>query len=127
MLNAASSASWEVNTSSLVQGKLQNPSVKSIATRVIADQSRINNELTELGKKKGLAISVQSKRQQVPGPNYDKNYLTLLEQVNQESIGRLQKEAQSGDDPDIKSFAAKILPSLRQHASLIKEATSKLK
>jgi len=35
---------------------------------------------------------------------------------------RFQKEAQSGDDPDIKSFAAKSLPILRQHASLIKEA-----
>lgn len=127
LLNAASSGSWEMKTSTSVESKLQNASVKNVATRLASDHARINNELVELGKKKGLAISVESKGQQIPGPNYDKNYLTLAEQDHQESIGRFQKEAQSGDDPDIKSFAAKSLSILRQHASLIKEAQGKVK
>ena|ERR1700719_16890 len=127
LLNVASTNTWEVKTGSSVESKLQNASVKNVATRLVSDHTRMNNELVQLGKKKGLDISVESKGQQIPGPNYDKNYLTLIEQDHHESINRFQKEAQSGDDPDIKAFATKSLPILHQHASLIKEAQGKVK
>lgn len=127
LLNAASSDTWEVKTSTSVESKLQNSSVKNLATRIASDHTRLNTELVQLGKKKGLDISVESKGQQIPGPNYDKNYLTLVAQDHQESISRFQKEAQSGDDPDIKAFAAKSVSMLRQHANSIKEAEGKVK
>lgn len=127
LLNAISSGTWEVKTGGSAEGKLQNSSTKSVASRLVSDHTRMNNELVQLGKKKGLDISVESKGQQIPGPNYDKNYLTLVEQDHQESISHFQKEAQSGDDPDIKAFAAKSLSMLRQHSSLIKQAQSKVK
>jgi len=127
LLYAASSNSWEVKTGTSVESKLQNSSAKSVAARLVSDHTRMNSELVELGKKKGLGISVESKGQQIPGPNYDKNYLTLVGQDQQESINRYQKEAQSADDKDVKAFAAKSLPILRQHASSIKEAEGKVK
>jgi putative membrane protein len=125
LMKAASSAAWEVKTGASVESKLQNSSVKNVAARLISDHTRMNNELVQLGKKKGLAISVESKGQQIPGPNYDKNYLTLLQQDHQETIALFQKEAQSGDDPEIKAWAKKMLPTLQQHAAAVKQAASK--
>jgi putative membrane protein len=125
LLKVASSCIWEVKTSTSVESKLQSSSVKNVATRIISDHTRMNNELVQLGKKKNLDISVASNGQQIPGPNFDKNYLTLLQQDHQETIALFQKETQSGDDPEIRAWAKKTLPTLQQDAAAVKQAASK--
>jgi putative membrane protein len=128
LVGAVSSGAWEVKTGTSVENKLQSAAAKNVATRLVSDNTRTNNELVALAKKKGLALAPENiKGQQVPGPNVDKNYLTLVEQDHRESIPLFQKEASSGNDPEIKAYAAKALPTLREHAALVKEAASKAK
>jgi len=127
LVKAVSDGGWEVKTSAMVEKKLQNPAVKDLAAKLAADHSKMNSELVALAKKKGLDIAPDSvKGQSIPGPNYDKNYLTLVEQDHQELLGVFQKEASSGQDPDINASAAKMLPSLRQHSASVKSTQAKL-
>jgi putative membrane protein len=126
--SAIALGAWDIKTGSAVESKLQNPAVKSLASRLVADYTKSNAELTELAKKKGLGISADTvKAQQIPGPDHDKNYLKLLSQDSQEQISTFQKEASSGDDPEVKSYAAKLLPTVRQHSAAIRDAESKVK
>ena len=125
---AASSVSWEIATGKLAQHKAQNSATKEVASRMIADHSKMSQELVDLGKKKGLSISTEGgKAQQISGQDFDKKYLNLVVQEHQEETSLFAKEAKSGDDADIKNWAAKTLPTIKQHLVLAKDALSKAK
>jgi putative membrane protein len=125
---AASSGGWETATGRSAEQKAQNSATKEVAARMIADHSKTNQEMVDLGKKKGLEISTEGvKAQQITGSDFDKRYLDLVVQDHQEEISVFEKEVKSGDDADIKSWAAKTLPTIKQHLALAKGALNKLK
>src|SRR4029077_16652121 len=125
---AATSGGWETATGRSAEQKAQNSATKEVAARMIADHSKTNQEMVDLGKKKGLAISTEGvKAQQITGSDFDKRYLNLVIQDHQEEISVFEKEAKSGDDADFRSWAAKNLPSIKQHLALAKGALDKVK
>jgi putative membrane protein len=125
---AASSASWEIATGKLAQQKAQNSATKEVASRMIAGHSKTSQQLVDLGKKKGLSISTEGgKAQQISGQDFDKRYLNLVVQEHQEEASLFAKEAKSGDDADIRNWAAKTLPMIKEHLALAKDAMSKAK
>jgi len=125
--DAASSGGWETATGRSAEQKAQKGTTKEIAARLIADYSKTNKELVDLGKKKGLTISTEGKAQQISGEDFDRKYLDLVVQDHQEESSLFAKEAASGDDADIKKWAAKTLPMIKQHLALAKDALSKAK
>jgi putative membrane protein len=125
---AATSGGWETATGRSAEQKAQNSATKEVAARMIADHSKTNQEMVDLGKKKGLAISTEGvKAQQITASDFDKRYLNLVIQDHQEEISVFEKEAKSGDDADFRSWAAKSLPTIKQHLALAKGALDKVK
>ena len=127
LVNAASSGGWEVATGKMAEGKAQSDATRNLAARMSAYHSQTNKEVVDLAKKKGLAISTENiKAQQgLSGSHFDKQYLTLMEQDHQQTIRAFEKEAASGNDAEIKAWAAKTLPTLKQHLSMVTNALSK--
>ena len=127
LVNAASSGGWEVATGKMAESKAQTDATRNLAARMSAYHSQTNKEVVDLAKKKGLAISTENiKAQQgLSGSHFDKQYLTLMEQDHQQTIRAFEKEAASGDDPEIKAWAAKTLSTLKQHLSMVTNALSK--
>jgi putative membrane protein len=128
LVTAASSGGWEVETGKVAEGKAQSDATRNLAARIVAEHSKANKEVVELAKKKGLAISTENIKPQrglSGGAKFDKQYLTLTEQDHQQAIKAFEKEAASGDDSEIKAWAAKMLPSLKQHLSMVESALSK--
>jgi putative membrane protein len=125
---AATSGGWETATGRSAEQKAQNSATKEVAARMIADHSKTNQEMVDLGKKKGLAISTEGvKAQQITGSDFDKRYLDLVVQDHQEEINVFEKEAKSGDDADVRKWAAKTLPTIKQHLSVARDALGKAK
>jgi putative membrane protein len=127
LIGAASSGGWEIATGRVAEQKAQSSATKEIAARMIADHSKTNKELVDLGNKKGLGISTDVKAQHIAAEDFDKGYLNLLVQDHQEESSLFEKEAKSGDDADIKKWAAKTLPTIKQHLALVKDELSKAK
>ncbi len=128
LIGAATTGTWEIATGKLAEQKAQDSTTKEVAARMIADHSSANKELVDLGKRKGVGISAAAgKAQQIPGEGFDKRYLNLVVQDHQEESSLFEKEAKSGDDADIKNWAAKNLPTIKQHLALAKDALSKAK
>jgi putative membrane protein len=97
--------------------------VKSIASRIVNDRSRNDKELLDLAKKKGISLSTAKIKPRGMGKsNFDKQYLYTVTHDYEEDIALFQKAAQSGDDKDLKAWAAKSLPMLKQHYAMLKEA-----
>jgi putative membrane protein len=123
MLKAATSGAGEIENGRVAQQKTQGAETKKIAARMVADHSKANKELVDLARKKGLAIDTGNiKGESIGG---DKQYLTELEQAHKKDIAAFQRESQSGDDPEIKAWARKTLPTLNQHLAMVKAALSK--
>ena len=126
LVSAASSGGWEVETGKLAETRAQSDATKKLAARMVAEHSKANMEVVDLAKKKGLAISTENiKAQQFRGGNFDKQYLTLLKQDHQQDIKIFEKEAQSGDDSEVKAWARKMLPAFREHLAMAEDALSK--
>jgi putative membrane protein len=118
----------EVENGKLAQRQGQSADVKRIGARMVADHSRMTQELTALANRKGVKFDTRGvKAQNIPTAGFDRQYLMLLVEVHKSDIADFEKEAKNGDDKELKAWASKNVPILRQHLAIIEEALKKLK
>jgi putative membrane protein len=128
LTSALAAGIWEVENGRAAESKAQNAATKRVAARLVEENSRLNQEIIDLGKKKGLGLSPEGARaQKFPGGHFDKDYLTLAKRDHQENVRVFEKEATSGDDPDLKKLAARALPNLRHQLGSVEEALGQAK
>lgn len=102
------------------------PSVKNVASRIASDRSANNQELMALAKKKGVGLGMDKiKPRNMGTKNYDAQYVYTVSHDYQEDIGLYSRAAQSSADKDVKAYASKTLPMLKQHQSMLKGAKGK--
>ena len=95
---------------------------------MVADHTKANKELTDLANRKGVKFDTRGVRAQNIGTaDFDRTYLKLLEVDHKKDIAEFQKEAKSGDDRDLKAWAAKTLPMLQEHLAMVEDAMRKVK
>jgi putative membrane protein len=99
----------------------QSQAVKGFAQRLINDHNMANQELATLAKQKGvLLLGDDAKMISMPlatksGADFDKEFARAMIEDHQKDISAFEKEASSGNDPDVKNWASKTLPTLRAH------------
>jgi putative membrane protein len=79
------------------------------------------NALSKDGQKHYDELSGKS------GEEFDKAYAKLMVQDHEKVIAKFKKESEKGEDPDLKSWAAKTLPTLEHHLKMSKETHEKVK
>jgi putative membrane protein len=102
---------------------------KPFAERMIRDHTQTSNELKELvqsGKVRaelpsGLDAEHQKKLDDLKkliGRELDRQYDRMQLQAHQEAVDLFGRYAQGGDNNDLKAWAAKTLPHLREHLTM---------
>lgn len=133
---AAQAGLAEVELSHAVQGRLMDSDLKEFAERMVNDHSKANAELTKLAQQKGMTPPSEtdaahkdkkSQLEQLSGPELDRRYLECMVKDHEEAVALFQKEAASGQDLGIKSFAQNTLPTLRDHLDRVRRIDQKLK
>lgn len=120
---AAGGGAQEVENGKLAERQGKSPDVKRIGARMVADHTRINKELTDLANRKGVKFDTRGVRaQNIGATDFDRTYLKLLEELHKSDIADFQKEATSGNDRDVKAWAAKTLPMLKEHLAITQNA-----
>src|SRR5437773_10429923 len=118
----------EVENGKLAEKQGKSADVKRIGARMVADHTKANKELTELANRKGVKFDTRGVRaQNIGAADFDRTYLKLLEVDHKKDIAEFQKEAKSGDDRDLKAWAAKTLPMLQEHLAMVEDAIRKAK
>ena len=118
----------EVENGKLAEKQGKSADVKRIGARMVADHTKANKELTELANRKGVKFDTRGVRaQNIGAADFDRQYLKLLELDHKNDIAEFQKEAKSGDDRDVKAWAAKTLPTLQEHLAMVQNAERKVK
>ena len=123
---AAGGGAQEVANGQMAEKQAKSAEVKNVAARMVADHTRLNKELTALANKKGVTFNTSGVRAQNLGSgNFDALYLKWLEQVHRADIADFERAAKSSDDSELKAWAAKALPTLKQHLAMVQSAEKK--
>jgi putative membrane protein len=79
-----------------------------------------------LAKRKGVSFNTSGVRAQNLGTgNFDALYLKWLEEVHRADIADFEKAAKSADDSELRAWASKALPTLKQHLAMAQSAGKK--
>lgn len=127
MMKAAQGGMAEVQLGQLAQSKASSQAVKDFGQRMVDDHSKANDELKSLASQKGVTLpsdldakdkQMQNRLSSMSGAGFDKAYMRDMVNDHKKDVAEFQKEANSAQDPDVKAWAAKTLPTLQQHLSM---------
>ncbi|MBH8563541.1 DUF4142 domain-containing protein [Nostoc sp. CENA67] len=121
---AAQGGLAEVQLGQLASQRAANNEVKQFGQRMVRDHTQVNNQLKQLATQKGITLptTLDSQNQQLKqrlsrlsGANFDREYMNQMLQDHEKDVSAFQTQAQQGQDPDVKAFAAQALPTLQEH------------
>jgi putative membrane protein len=131
--HAAEGGIAEVEVGTLAQQKSANPSVKDFGAMMVKDHSAANEKLKNVAAAKNISLPAspsvaqmanKAKLEILSGQAFDKSYIKGMIKDHEEDIAMFEKEAESGQDPGAKAYAAATLPTLRAHLRKIKAIAS---
>jgi putative membrane protein len=71
-------------------------------------------------------MAEHAKLAKLSGAEFDREYMALMVEDHDKDVAAFLDESKDGSAPDIKSFAAKTLPTLQEHQRMAKEIKAKL-
>jgi len=120
----------EVEAGKLAQQKGADPKVKDFGAMMVKDHSAANEQLKALAAGKGIDLpgssstsqmAAKAKLEVLSGGTFDKSYVEDQVKAHRETVELLKKEIATGQDPDAKAFAQKVLPTVESHLHAINQ------
>jgi putative membrane protein len=128
VMDAAQGGMAEVQLSQLAMQRSTNPEVKQFAQQMIQEHTRANEQLMRLAAQKGITPpptvgpkyqAAMARLMQMSGASFDQAYMNEAGvNSHMESAAVYQRQAALGQDPDLKAFAAAILPRVQDHLQM---------
>ena len=133
--HAAMAGMAEVKLGQLALEKASSEDVKKFAQQMIDDHTKANDELKALAQSKSIELPQDIGKHQkdydklakLSGAEFDKEYIDGMVKDHKEVVALFEKEANKGDDPDTKAWAAKTLPTLQGHLTHAQEMQKAMK
>ncbi len=125
----------EVQMGNLALQKATNADVKAFAQRMVTDHSKANAELAQLATAKGLALATElggehknafDHLNSLSGAEFDKAYMKHMVEDHEKDVAEFDKASTSATDADVKGWAGKTLPTLKEHLEQAKSTASKV-
>lgn len=123
MMDAARSGMMEVQLGQTAQQKASSAAVKELGKKIEQDHTQAGTELSALAKAKNVPLpadaggekAMMDKMSSLSGTAFDKAYTKARVRDHKKDVKEFEREATNGIDSDVKAFAAKMLPILREH------------
>jgi putative membrane protein len=138
-VKAADGGMLEVKLGKLAQEKAVNARVKEFGAMMVRDHSKAGEELKSIATAKNITLpdSVGSDFQKhiddmskMSGKDFDKHFMDMMVNDHNKDVDMFEKASSNLTDPDLKTFAANTLPTLKMHqdsAKVIYDAIKKSK
>ncbi len=94
----------------------------------VTDHTAANDKLKAIAERKNIKLpsspsvgqmATKTKLEVLSGSTFDKSYIRGMVEDHEQDIKEFQTEANSGQDPDAKAYAAVTLPTLKLHLKKI--------
>jgi putative membrane protein len=126
----------EVKMGNLALAKASSADVKSFGQRMVSDHSKANEELQQLATAKGVALPTELDGEHkgaldhltsLSGAEFDKAYMQHMVADHEKDVSEFEKASTSASDSDLKAWAGKTLPTLKDHLQLAQTVSGKVK
>jgi len=135
-VESASGGMMEVQLGELAQQKAASQKVKDFGAMMVRDHSKANDELKSIAANKNITLPPApgedhmdhiKKLSEKSGKEFDKDYIDLMVDDHKKDIDKFEKCSKDAKDADLKAFAAKLLPTLREHLNAAKKIKDAMK
>ncbi|MBT1688093.1 DUF4142 domain-containing protein [Dawidia soli] len=128
-MEAADAGLLEVRLGELAQTNAASQQVKEFGQMMVTDHSKANDELKSLAAQKNISLpgalseKCQKKYDELAekkGADFDKAFMKSMVDDHEEVVKAFKKEAEEGNDADIKSWASGKVAALEHHLASAK-------
>jgi len=135
MNDAAPGGMAEVEMGRLAVKQAASSEVKQFAERMIADHSKAGEELKQLASQKKVMLpkeinpkhkETMDKLSKLKGAEFDREYVKAMVEDHVKDVTAFESVAKGAVDQDVKAFATKTLPTLKEHLQMIREIEGKM-
>lgn len=133
--DAASGGMMEVELGTMAVQNASSQEVKDFGRRMIDDHSKANDELKSIAAKENIPLTGTLKDEnrddvdklsKLSGSDFDKEYMDMMVKDHKKDIKNFEDMAQNAQSPELKQFAQKTLPTLRQHLKMAQDIQDKM-
>jgi putative membrane protein len=126
----------EVNFGMLAVRHAASADVRKFAQTMVDDHTRANRELNTLASEKRFAVAAEMDREhqtlfqklaRLDGSAFDREYMEGQVKDHEAAVKLFEDESKGGSDEQLKAWAGKTLPNLRDHLKTAKEVCDKTK
>ncbi|RWP48962.1 DUF4142 domain-containing protein [Mesorhizobium sp.] len=131
----ASAGQFEIESSKLAQGKNVAADVKDFASLMVKDHTKAGEDFKAALEQSQTTASVTpsgpallpkdqamlDQLKTLDGDEFQAKYIVLQTEAHKQALALFSTYARSGEDPALKEFAKKTLPTLRMHEERIKD------
>ena len=135
VVKAGTGGLYEVQTGNLALQNAASADVKAFAQRMVTDHGKANAELAQLATTKGVALATELDGPEqsayehlstLSGAEFDKAYMQHMVEDHNKAVADFDKASTSAADADLKAWAGKTLPALREHQTMAKDIAAKM-
>ena len=132
---AATGGLAEVELGRIAAQRAARPSVRSFGERMVTDHGRSSEQLASLARSKGIEVptalepsqqAVRDRLSSLSGNDFDRDYMSEMVRDHTEDIALFERAAETSTDPDLKAWATRSLPMLREHLALARQVNSEV-
>lgn len=133
MTKAAGANAAEVELGRLAVEKASNDEVTKYAQRMVEDHGKANDELKTLAQNKNVTLpegpdphakTMHDKLSKMSGAAFDRAFMQLMVTDHKKAVNDFRMASKSAEDPDVKGWAAKTLPTLEDHLKMAQSTTT---
>jgi putative membrane protein len=102
--------------------------VKKFGQRMVDDHGKGEDELKSIAQHRGITLpsdldpkdkALMTRLSKLHGATFDRTYIRNMVTDHKQDVAAFRRESTSGKDPEVKEWAARMLPTLEEH---LKEA-----
>jgi putative membrane protein len=132
---AAKGGMAEVELGRLAPEKASDQEVKDLAQLIVREHEQANQQLKTVAQAKGVEqlggldaahLQMRDQLQAMSGADFDRMYIEGQVADHEKAVALFEQQAQSGQDPELKAFAAETLPKIQAHTEQLEQVAQRL-
>jgi len=130
VMKASAAGLAEVNLGRIAAERGSSAEVKRFGQHMVEDHTKANKELIELANKKGWKVAAQMERPhqeaaekltKLEGADFDRQFMSQMVKDHEEAVDLFSSKGKDARDEELKAFATKTLPTLKEHLKMAKD------
>jgi putative membrane protein len=136
VMQAAEGGMMEVAKGKVAAQKGAHEGVKQFGQKMVDDHTKAGDELKSIASGKNITLpgetpkppmqAMLAKLEKLDGAAFDRAYVDDQIRDHEKTIALFEREAKTGKDPELKAFAEKTLPTLKEHLTAVRDLKAKV-